>query len=416
MRILMLTEYFFPFDRGGSEWSTFYLAQGLRRKGIEVAILTPDYGGKGYQKWRGLPIYRFWFPRKLFKKGEAITPFWHTNVLWFFITFLSIWRLINKKHHDLIHVQGKYFLPAAIIISKLKKIPIVATIRDYQILCPLGICLNKEKENKKCSFIKFVQEEIPHYLAKYHPSKNIFQKLILFLACIRAKIVSYLLNLCLRYTKVIIVASRKMKQILSGYGIESTVIYNPMVFDKVAKKKKNLIVFAGRLTWGKGAHLLIPSVAKFLKKNYQLAIIGDGFLKEKIRKQALKARIENRVIFTGHLSYPETQNYLAQAKLAICPSTWQEPFGRVALEALVYQTVVVAADRGGLPEIVEDGQTGYVVEPNIDELKKAVAKAIYNNEKLRENIRNKYGKLKKKFYHQPINQHIRIYYSLTDKN
>ena len=80
MTILMLSEYFPPYDYGGSEWSVFYLAKGLEKMGYKAIILTPNYGNKKYDDKSGLKVIRFPFYKKI--KKNQITPFWQTNSLW----------------------------------------------------------------------------------------------------------------------------------------------------------------------------------------------------------------------------------------------------------------------------------------------------------------------------------------------
>ena len=77
MTILMLSEYFPPYDFGGSEWSVFYLAKGLKKMGYKAIILTPNYGNKKYEDKSGFKIIRFPFYKKL--KKNQLAPFWQTN-------------------------------------------------------------------------------------------------------------------------------------------------------------------------------------------------------------------------------------------------------------------------------------------------------------------------------------------------
>ena len=84
MKIVFVIEYFFPFDKGGSEWSTFYLAKGLVKSGHKVTILTPDYGSDRQQTIEGVQILRYPFYKKV-KNFETIpSNFFFTNP--FFVT------------------------------------------------------------------------------------------------------------------------------------------------------------------------------------------------------------------------------------------------------------------------------------------------------------------------------------------
>jgi glycosyltransferase involved in cell wall biosynthesis len=66
------------------------------------------------------------------------------------------------------------------------------------------------------------------------------------------------------------------------------------------------------------------------------------------------------------------------------PSCWQEPFGRVVIEAYAHGLPVIAAQRGGLPEIVDDGETGWTYDPDSDAmLKRHLEKVCTSPEQLR---------------------------------
>ena len=65
------------------------------------------------------------------------------------------------------------------------------------------------------------------------------------------------------------------------------------------------------------------------------------------------------------LPRPEVVQLLSHATVFVCPSRY-EPFGLVNIEAMGCAVAVVATDTGGIPEIVVDGETGYLVEPGPD--------------------------------------------------
>lgn len=68
------------------------------------------------------------------------------------------------------------------------------------------------------------------------------------------------------------------------------------------------------------------------------------------------------VEFLGELTDAEKQSFLGEAYALVCPYDWPEPFGLVFIEALACGTPVVAYRRGSVPELIEDGVTGFVCE------------------------------------------------------
>jgi N-acetyl-alpha-D-glucosaminyl L-malate synthase BshA len=92
----------------------------------------------------------------------------------------------------------------------------------------------------------------------------------------------------------------------------------------------------------------------------RLVMIGDGPDRAPAEELARKLGVQNDVLFLGQQN--EVQEKLSQADLFLLPSRL-ESFGLAALEAMACETPVIATNVGGLPEVVENGVDGYLVEP-----------------------------------------------------
>lgn len=79
------------------------------------------------------------------------------------------------------------------------------------------------------------------------------------------------------------------------------------------------------------------------------------------------------VEYLGEITDEEKRDFLGGASALVCPYDWPEPFGLVLIEALACGTPVLAYRRGSIPELIEDGGTGFVCE-NLNELAEAVAR------------------------------------------
>jgi glycosyltransferase involved in cell wall biosynthesis len=76
----------------------------------------------------------------------------------------------------------------------------------------------------------------------------------------------------------------------------------------------------------------------------------------------LRARYESSNIY--FLGYVNPADFFGTIDVLLVPSLWPEPFGRIVAEAYAHGVPVIASNRGGLREIVEDGQTGFTFDPN----------------------------------------------------
>lgn len=137
---------------------------------------------------------------------------------------------------------------------------------------------------------------------------------------------------------------------------------------KFAMDNEKIILFMGRLVYEKGIQTLIAAMPKILAHYHdsKLIIAGKGGMLDELRAQVNALGLNNKVYFTGYLASKDVQRMYKCADVSVFPSTY-EPFGIVALEAMLSGTPVVVSDVGGLNEIVEHGVNGmksYAGNPN----------------------------------------------------
>ena len=418
MKITFICDYFFPHSPGGAEQSAFILAKELVQRGIDISIITPNYGSKQYEKKQKIKIYRFPFIK--LKKGKTkISPIFHTNFFWILYSAFQIYKISKTIKPNLIHIHGKFSLPGALIASRLLKIKTTVTIRDYRVLCPIGYCLfNKNQVN---GFFKFLTKEIPFGIKHYLETKNTVSMLIYSLVNIRGFFAMKVFKITANLIDKKIFVSQKVKQIYNQNGINGgEVIYNlssppsssPPLRLGSEPKRENQILYVGKLSYGKGIDLFLKTIKQLETKipQYRFLIIGNSRLK-KYQWIAKRLKLKN-VRFLGQVPHHEIDKYYQKAKLVVIPSRWQEPLSRVTLEALSFGVPVVTTKKGGQDEIVESNKNGYLTEAKVKSLKSAILKGIDKNKTLRANIKKHRGKFKEKFYNQVINQHLKLYKNL----
>ncbi|MCB0189910.1 MAG: glycosyltransferase family 4 protein, partial [Caldilineaceae bacterium] len=95
----------------------------------------------------------------------------------------------------------------------------------------------------------------------------------------------------------------------------------------------------------------------------RLVLVGNGAARAALVEQVRQRGLQGRVTFTGMLSQEETAAQIAQSTLVLLPSTSMENIPYVAVETGWLARPVIASDVSGLPEIIVDGETGYLVPP-----------------------------------------------------
>jgi len=149
----------------------------------------------------------------------------------------------------------------------------------------------------------------------------------------------------------------------------SSVIHNalPMPDEQAVRPDGAVrrLAYVGRLVRQKGVDVLIAAM-KLLGDRFpalNLAIAGDGDVRPALEAQAVQLGLGTRIVFVGTLSHDAVYPFLAEADLVVMPSRI-ESFGLVALEAAQMARPIVASAVDGLPEVIDDGQTGLLVPPD----------------------------------------------------
>ena len=187
-----------------------------------------------------------------------------------------------------------------------------------------------------------------------------------------------------RHTMIFV--SEKQRNNVSFFT-NTRVIYNaiPLKHFPVEERKENYLLFLGRITPVKG---ILESIQVARKSNIPLKIVaGMGPADREFYESEVESQIDGDFIkYIGSLNFTKKINYLKKARCLLFPILWEEPFGLVMIEALACGTPVVAFRRGSVPEIIQDGVNGFIVD-NVDEMVEAVKKvAMISPAKCRESV------------------------------
>jgi glycosyltransferase involved in cell wall biosynthesis len=138
---------------------------------------------------------------------------------------------------------------------------------------------------------------------------------------------------------------------------------------------------ACRLKKEKGVFELLRAFHRLCGRypDLKLMYVGDGLEREALKSESRALNLEDRVIFTGFRE--DMEKLYASMDLFILPSTCEEAFGRVLIEAMASGKPVIATETGGIPEIITDQVNGLLI-PRKDELaiSDAIEKCITNPE------------------------------------
>jgi glycosyltransferase involved in cell wall biosynthesis len=157
-------------------------------------------------------------------------------------------------------------------------------------------------------------------------------------------------------------------------------------------QEKKIVLFIGALRKIKGVDYLIEAAKSFVNKNTDLYMVGrDDGLRKSLEKRAEELKISGFIKFTGPVTHEEIPLWISAADMLVLPSL-SEGRPNVVLEALSCEVPVVATDVGGIPELMVEGETGYLVpSKNPVQLSEKINKLLEN-----ESRREKMGKFGRK--------------------
>lgn len=355
MRIIMINKYLYL--KGGAEKYMFDLADTLINDGHSVVFF-------GTEDSKNLDKYKL-FTVKNFENHLMTNPL---KLIYNKESRKQLNTLIDNFNPDLIHLNNfNYQLTPSILyaIKKDHNIKLLQTVHDPQMVCP-NHRLYIEEKNLNC--MKCVEGSFVNCTINKCIGNSFFKSLI---GTIESS--HYHKKSIYKYIDMFIFPSEFMKNtILKRIDIapeRSTVLQNFSSFKKMyTANKEDYIIYFGRLSKEKGLNLLIEA----LPQNIKLIIVGKGVLEDEIPEI-------NNIEYLGFKSGDSLRTLISNALFSVYPSIWYENNPLSVVESISLGTPVVASKIGGIPEIIEDGITGLLFEPNNPKDLENKINYLYNN-------------------------------------
>ncbi len=371
MRILIATDAFPP-RSGGSGWSTYELARGLRARRHTVLLLQTyterDPVPKGYDEFTvdAFPAFapKIPFVRNYFR-NEHLYPRLGAHLE----------TIIRREKIDLIHAQHMLTGPPAIMAARLTGIPSICTVRDYWPLSYWGDWLSDSpgvsSSTSSAEIVRSLRARVGLAWPLGLPAVRYMQMNVrnkqesLAAATVIVAVSQYVAS-----------ALRARAPELGGTRIEAipnAVDIQAMHAAADGPKPPTpgpYALFVGKLEKNKGAGTLGDVVAR-ARLDMPLVVIGEGPEREVIQRDAAAAGRTVRML--GWLDRREVFRWLQHATMLIFPSAWPEPLSRVLIEASALSVPIAAMNTGGTPDIVVDEETG-LLSASVEELAADVAR------------------------------------------
>lgn len=339
MKILMLTWEYPPRIVGGIARVVHDLSKRLIKDGHEVTVVTYKEGDlPAYENDKGVEVYRV--ENYMIHPNNFIDWILQLN----FNMAAKAMQIMNEKgKFDVIHAHDWLVAYCAKNLKEATQIPMVATIHATEAGRNSGIHDNTQRYINDTEWM--LTYEATEVIVNSNFMKGHVQGLF-----------------GLPFDKINVVPNGI--NLTNFNGIERDYDFRR----QYAMDNEKIILYVGRLVYEKGIQHLISAMPKILNgyRDSKLIIAGKGGMIDELKAQAENMGLSNKVYFTGYLNSKQVQKIYKCADIAVFPSTY-EPFGIVALEAMLAGVPTVVSDIGGLNEIVDHGINGmksYAGNPN----------------------------------------------------
>lgn len=341
MRIILINRLYYPHIIGGTEVSVKLLAEGLVKRGHTVAVITTDseIDEDTRDTINNVEVYRIYINRSRILKLKELRVYDPVVE--------KTLKCIDAFRPDIIHINNTNFLFSFLKAARMKQILTVYTIRDYQYLDePINQVGN--------SIFKTTMQKI-----YYKIRANKFRDKVAEIDAITAAS-GFVLSLFTSHK--IINDTKKLNVIFNSVTLNINDV-KEIVDWKMANhlKSENIkFLFAGRLDKEKGVIDLVEVFKKSNRKDITLTICGTGELSNYVKQVAA---FDDRIVYKGKLGLDEMAAEYKNSDVVIVPSLWEEPFGRILIEAAKYGSAVIASSVGGIPEVVNTLKSGWLYDP-----------------------------------------------------
>lgn len=355
-RILIVNKFLYP--RGGDCIVALSEAELLRRAGYDVEMWGMDYPDN-----LDMPLADTFASRVEFEGGLREKMRAAGRMMGMGDIRRSFAEVLRRFRPDTVHFHNihSYLSPVIVGMAKEAGCRTLWTMHDYKLVCPAYLCLDP-KGNPCTACIHHPAEVASRRCMKGSAAAS---------AMAYAESLRWPVGRLVRYTDIFICPSAFMASLLASAGVpleKTRVICNFLdpakeqllkTMDAEASRRKDLLLYVGRLSKEKGVEALVDTVASMPEK-LTLRLYGGGPLENDLRQRFGRAE---GIEFMGYADAATIAHALSEAETTICPSLCFDNNPLSVIESLSAGTPVLGSDMGGIPELITP-QSGMLYDPH----------------------------------------------------
>jgi len=342
MKVAFVSTLYAPNEKGGAERTVRILAETLVSRGHEAVVisLAPDgvarndviNGVKTYY----VPLANIFWKQSDESRGRVARMLWHGIDAWNPVMAARVRRILQQERPDLVqtgNLQG--FSVSLWRMVRRLDIPLVQMLHDYYLGCPKSTMVAGDTNcATQCRMCRLYTR--PRRRDSYLP----------------AAVISLSRRMLTRLEATGLFDRVAHKYIIHGVNNSS-----PSIVPRSNKLPGEAIVvgYLGRMENAKGIEVLLDAVKQLPSDSISVLLGGTG--DEAYMGDLQRAYAERNINFLGFVRPAEL---FERIDALVVPSVWEEPLGRVIYEGYAYGVPAFVSNVGGMPEIVEDGRTGFI--------------------------------------------------------
>jgi glycosyltransferase involved in cell wall biosynthesis len=375
--ICLINTHFPPYVSGGAENYVLHVAKGLQGEGHKITVIaTKPYDGISSLKpeksdWEGLDVYYF-YPANVSHKSEGTGSNIFSKAVWHQIDTINLHSkkvagdLLEDIEPDIVHTHNLMGI-STLIAKAIQRTSAkhIHTLHDYGLICPKSNLLRErtapeggvavcENPPAPCRGYKAMKRAVfgtpdmvtapSRHIIDVHKGQGYFKET----PCRRLQL-----------------------------GVESTVTDVPQ------SEEDTSILFVGKHLKAKGLDTVYEAAAELPKVTFH--ICGSGPHDYRAKEEAEK---RENILYHGFVEEDRLEELRQKASAGILPSIWMENSPLTIYESYASGLPIIGSDIGGIPELVNEGKTGWLFAPgdSTDLVRKIGTVKDNNTQEIRQNV------------------------------
>ncbi|MEC8381220.1 MAG: glycosyltransferase family 4 protein [Myxococcota bacterium] len=337
----------FHHNRGGDTTYTRQVTQGLQSRNHVVHPFAMQHPLND-----SVPSQRYFAPWTPLSQKTKLRAKDILKLIWSRDAYQAFATAIDQLKPDVIHVQHlhRHLTPSILAAARLRKVPVVWTLHDYELLCPSGKMV---RQGQMCSLCAngSVIPAVRHRCKWNNTAASLLSAI---------EHGTHRLIHIEDWIDAFVCPSQFLEKHLQKRIPVDRIhhIPNPVQLTKSKPASKNQWLVAGRLSPEKGFDVAIKAALKL--PQYPLLICGDGPERQRLEHLANGAK---HIHFLGMLPHETLQKHISESAIIAVPSKWPENFPYAVIEAQAQGKPTVASKMGGIIEQITHEETGLLVPP-----------------------------------------------------